>query len=144
MGLAYSMSVAITGHNVRKTEAIKAAASGEWEFDSWKENPGTLVASADGRLSYHESEEQFAERLSMAVWRANGFFCIVEIVAGCLEEIPYETHLLTEVDYMRFARTDESLYIERNTDIEEQFYSIQDCADWWPDLKRENSDSDDE
>ena len=144
MSATYNMSIEISGHDIGRREAIKIAAEREWGFDFWKENRGSLRASADDSLCYRVSVEQFAEQFSLAVWRANGKFCNVEIVAGCLEEIPYEEYLLTEEDYMRFARTDESLYFERNTDIEEQFYSIQECADSWPEIKRENSDSDEE
>ena len=47
------------------------------------------------------SEEQFTERLSVAIWRANGGYCRVSVDATYLENLPYETHGLDESDYAR-------------------------------------------
>ena len=60
----------------------------------------------------------------------------VEIVAGCLEEVPYETHSLSQDDYLRMAKDDESL----NPDNDEHFHTIQECGN---SLSEQGSDSDD-
>jgi hypothetical protein len=46
-------------------------------------------------------EEEFTERLSVAIWRANGAYCEVTVNATYLENLPYETHCLNEADYAR-------------------------------------------
>jgi hypothetical protein len=101
MGMAYNICVEISRYDIGKIEAIKIAANREWEFNGWNEHDGELTASADGSLGFLESEEQFAKRFSVAVWRANGKFCEVVIHAGCLEEIPYGTHSLDANDFER-------------------------------------------
>ena len=63
-----------------------------------------LTASEEASLCGGESEEQFTERLSLAVWKANGEFCEVTINATYLENLPYEIHSLDEDDYERLMK----------------------------------------
>ena len=49
-----------------------------------------------------ESEEEFAARVTHAVWKANGGYCEVEVTATYLEELPYTTHELDEDDYAQW------------------------------------------
>jgi hypothetical protein len=95
------MSIEITGHRPEKADAIREAATGQWEFVDWYDQDDTLRASAEGNLCGGESEEEFTERLSVAIWRANGAYCDVTVNATYLESLPYETHCLNEADYAR-------------------------------------------
>lgn len=108
MSRYYEMSVEISEYNPAKAKEIQAAAEAEWSFDDWwsaNDEPGEAMhASAQGNLSGGESEEEFAERLSLAVWRANGGYCSVTIDATYLENLPYETHTLDEEDYARLVQ----------------------------------------
>ena len=108
MSRYYEMSVEISEYDPAKVEEIKAAAEAEWSFDDWwsgADVPGeTMRASAQGHLSGGESEEAFTERLSLAVWRANGGYCRVSVDATYLENLPYETHSLDRADYDRLIR----------------------------------------
>jgi hypothetical protein len=112
MSRFYLMSVAISEHDPAKVKAIQAAAEAEWSFDDWGSGAdapgGTLYASAEGYLAGGETEEEFTERLSLAVWRANGGYCRVSVDATYMENLPYETHTLDEEDYARLVK-------ERNT-----------------------------
>ena len=63
-----------------------------------------MQASAQHSLSGGESEEEFTERLSLAIWRANGKFCDVSVDATFLEDLPYEIHTLDENDYERLIQ----------------------------------------
>ena len=101
MSRHYSMTVTISGFSKAKRKAIEKAATEEWGFDDWSERGGKLSASYDSNLCGGETEVEFAERLSVAVWRANGRFCKVEVNATYLEELPCETHELGEDDYVR-------------------------------------------
>ena len=101
MSSFYNMHIKISGHVVGMTKAIKTAANSEWEFDDWFEYDGKLSAGADGNLCGGETEKQFAERVSVAVWKANEKFCNVEINATYLQELPYETYSLDEDDFER-------------------------------------------
>jgi hypothetical protein len=80
-------------------------AEAEWPFSSWwSSGDGNIQASASDWLCGGESEEQFTERLSVAIWRANGSFCEVVVNATYLEELPYETHVLDESDHARLIQ----------------------------------------
>jgi hypothetical protein len=95
------MSVEITGYSPEKADAIRDAANEEWAFDDWNKRDNTLTASGRESLCGGETEEQFTERLSLAIWRANGAYCSVTVDATYLESLPYETHCLNEADYAR-------------------------------------------
>ena len=101
MSRHYEMSIEITRHRPERADAIREAAIGEWEFVDWYDQDDTLRASAEGNLCGGESEEEFTERLSVAIWRANGAYCDVTVNATYLESLPYETHCLNEADYAR-------------------------------------------
>ena len=101
MSRAYEMRVEVTGFSVKQVEAIKNAAEQEWAFDKWREDEAELVSAAEGQLCGGEMEEEFADRLATAIWRANKGFCLVAISATCLDDLPYETHVRDEVDYER-------------------------------------------
>ncbi|MBN2579377.1 MAG: hypothetical protein JXB10_10330 [Pirellulales bacterium] len=106
MSRAYSMTVEISGHDPARKEAIQAAAEAEWPFekDCWTDNGEKMNVFGDGQLCGGEMEEEFTERLSLAVWRANGAFCEVVVDATYMEELPHETHFLNENDYARLLK----------------------------------------
>ena len=109
MSQFYEMSVDISGYDPVKAKEIQEAAEAEWPFDDWwcasDDKPGeTMHASAQSSLCGGESEEKFTERLSLAVWRANGGYCGVTVDATYLENLPYETHSLDRSDYDRLIR----------------------------------------
>jgi len=105
MSRYYGMNVTISGHNPALAEAIQAAAGEEWPFEDWSDSDEQLTAYAEDNLCGGESEELFTERLSVAVWRANGAYCDVTVDATYLESLPYETHCLNEADYSRLINT---------------------------------------
>ena len=101
MSRAYEMSVTIASYDPTRIEKIKAAAGEEWSFLDWYDCGEDLTASAEGRLCGGESEEEFTERLTVAIWKANCAHCEVTVNATYLESLPYETHCLDEADYAR-------------------------------------------
>lgn len=54
-----------------------------------------------------ESEEEFAERLTHAVWDVCGCFVPVLITATYLEDLPYEGYEFEEGDYDRYVKDKE-------------------------------------
>jgi hypothetical protein len=101
MSRRYEMSVEIAGHRPEKADAVCAAAASQWGFADWYDQDGALTASAEGNLCGGEGEEQFTERLAVAIWKANGAYCDVTVDATYLESLPQETHCLDEADYAR-------------------------------------------
>ena len=93
------MTVTIEKFNKKKEAAITSAAGEVWPFNDWMVDDDKMVAAAESRLCGGESEEEFAEKLAKAIWRANGKYCPVEVNATYLEEIPYETHTLDKGVY---------------------------------------------
>ena len=110
MSRFYEMSVEVSGHNPAKVAEIQAAAEQEWPFDDWwsaeDDNAATRHASGQSSLCGGETEEEFTERLSLAIWRANGGFCRVSVDATYLENLPYETYELDEADYARLIQSE--------------------------------------
>ena len=101
MSRAYGMLVEIRGCKPYRVDAIKKAAEEEWPFCDWSESEGELTAYAEDQLCGGVTEEQFTERLGVAIWKANGAFCEVSVDATYMESLPYETHSLDEADYKR-------------------------------------------
>ena len=103
MSRYYGMYVTVKDGDAACIEEIKTAARAEWPLEDWHEHEGTLTASGADSLTGGESEEEFAERLSKAIWQANGGFCEVCVDATYLEELPYESYCLDEEDYRRLV-----------------------------------------
>jgi hypothetical protein len=93
------MIVTISGLNSERKEQIIEAANQEWEFDDWYQERTIVSATAEGHLYGGEGEEEFTERLSKTIWKANGAFCPVSVQATYLDALPVEEHELTEEDY---------------------------------------------
>jgi hypothetical protein len=99
------MTVEISGHHPARVEAIKKAATAEWPLEAdWINNGERMQASGEGQLCGGEMEEEFTERLSLAVWRANRAFCQIVVDATYMEELPHETHCLDEGDYAQLVK----------------------------------------
>jgi hypothetical protein len=113
MSRLYEMTVTISGYHPANTDKIQAAAEREWPFTDWWDSDDEdldtppLEASAQSSLCGGESEEEFTERLSVAIWQANGGYCCVVVNATYLENLPYETHTLGEEDYDRLLQQKE-------------------------------------
>ncbi len=110
MSRFYEMGVEVSGHDAAKVAEIQAAAEQEWPLADWwfagDDDAATMHASGQSSLCGGETEEEFTERLSLAIWRANGGYCRVSVDATYLENLPYETHELDEADYARLIQGD--------------------------------------
>ena len=101
MSRSYAMSVEITGVEVARREQVVAACCEEWSFspevfdnDPPSEGDGpSFVLFGEGALCGGEMEEEFADRLAGAVWKANAGHCQVIVRATCMEALPYETYI---------------------------------------------------
>ena len=114
MSRLYEMTVTISGYAEDKKDEIMDACKGEWNFDDMfayttTEELPKLCGSAQGSLVGGESEDEFAKRLALAIWKANGTFCHIEVCATYMEELPHETYIMDEEEY-------EVMYGRRNKD----------------------------
>lgn len=106
MSRYYGMSIDITGHAPDRVRAIQKAAEDEWDgFDNnndWSNENQILSAYAEGSLCGGEREEEFATRLTHAIWTANGAFCDITVTATYLQDLPCEMYTLSSEDYKSF------------------------------------------
>jgi hypothetical protein len=118
MSRLYEMGVEISGYDPAKVPQIQAAAEQEWPIDGWHVSHGEgpnnhrMHGSAEASLCGGETEEEFAERFAVAVWRANGGYCQVVVDATYMEALPYETHVLDEDDYRRLLAGKELIHVQ--------------------------------
>jgi hypothetical protein len=102
MSRSYNMLVRVRDVTPERVDRVKQAANEEWDFDDWHEHENSISSCIDGYLCGGETEDEFVERLTKAIWTANGSFCEVEVNATYLDQMPYETHCLDEDDYDQF------------------------------------------
>jgi hypothetical protein len=102
MSRYYGMAVSISNFDPTKRRPIRKAAKSIWPFTGWDtDDTGAIRSYGKSQLFGGESEEQFTERLTVAIWKANGGYCEVVVDATYLESLPYDTHSLNEDDYKR-------------------------------------------
>jgi hypothetical protein len=87
MSRYYGMSVTITGHKPELAEAIRDAATEEWPFEEWDAGDEKLTAYQEYNLYGGESEEQFTERITLAVWRTNGAYTVQYLLAFLVQPL---------------------------------------------------------
>jgi hypothetical protein len=109
MSRSYEMAVIITGFEKSRLQKIKKACRAEWDFeqdefsvDGDAKSLRALTGHGISSLCGGESEEEFSDRLSKAVWKANGKYCGVEVQALYLDATPpSDDHVRGEDDYER-------------------------------------------
>jgi hypothetical protein len=96
MSRHYRMTVEVVCHNEDKSEAIVRACKEEWPFDM-----DVISMAGEGKeyLRGEETTDEFAEKVSRAVWAANGGFCEVSIRCYDLENIPCDSYMYDEETY---------------------------------------------
>lgn len=108
MSIEYDMGISIRDYNSEKEENIIAAWRNEWHPDAevssalLKDDDGDdrlTIFPSNGFLIGGESEEEFCERVSKAIWKANGGYCPLEVTCIYLENPPVETHLMNKEVY---------------------------------------------
>ncbi len=102
MSRSYEMQVAIGGLDPSREEAVKKSADSQWPFEGWFQDADRLIASGTDSLCGGVGEEEFAKRLTRAIWLANGKSCPVEVRATYLDDLSHETYSLDEDQYDEF------------------------------------------
>ena len=105
MSRAYQMNITINDALGDRHKSIRDAVQQEWQIDDWFVANGEIYVEGASSLVGGETEDEFADRLSKAIWRANEGYCPVMVVAINLEDLPHETHLRDEEDFERLATT---------------------------------------
>jgi len=113
MSRAYRMDLTVRNCRRDRLEGIQQAAEELWPFEDWsfrdsrEENVSELLqqlcCGAEDNLCAGETEEEFAQRLARAIWRANGHFCPVSVAATYLEAIPCEQYDFDQDAFQRLT-----------------------------------------
>jgi len=106
MSRYYEMTVTITKSNPKRKDAIVEACLENWSFDDPCDYADGESFEMSGRdnLCGGEDEKEFTDRLSEAVWKANKKYCLVEVSATYLENVPCEHHTRNSEDYKRLMK----------------------------------------
>ena len=93
MSRYYDMFVEISDFDPKKATEIEEKATAEWPFNDWYLNQGkSLSGSGRANLFGGETDSKFSRRLALAIWRANGAVCTVNVIATHLEDQPHENY----------------------------------------------------
>ncbi len=104
MARGYEMAIEISGIERERRKNVRKAVQKEWNIEVFDFDRRDAFASGQGSLCGGESEEEFAERLTRAIWQANGAYCQMAVKVTYLEEIPFETYSFDRKAYQRFRR----------------------------------------
>lgn len=108
MSRSYLISVEVHSPDLNRLFDIETAAQKEWPFKEWDwlETLKLLSVYAEGSLCCGENKEEFVNRLTKAIWKANGGYCQVLVSATCLEDIPTDDYELTQDDFFRWSKAE--------------------------------------
>jgi hypothetical protein len=110
MSRYYEMTVTVEGFDAKNASAVLDAMCEHWNFtrsDCWVADKGPrpkLGGTGRSNLCGGESEEEFAWRITRAIWIANEVYCHVEVLATYLEELPYNSYQLDEDEYAKMKQ----------------------------------------
>jgi hypothetical protein len=98
------MQITVSKFDVTRKQHIRKACMNNWEFEEISEQSDVadeieLTGQGESCLCNGESEDAFVDRISHDIWKANGAFCPVEVVATYLEDLPCEVHTRGKADY---------------------------------------------
>ncbi|GEM_PF-1558989 len=108
MSRYYLMSVEVHKPNPACVHDVEIAAKNEWPFNewNWSEADKLMSSYAESSLSGGEGEDEFADRLTKAIWKANGGYCPVLVYAACLDDLPINFYELKKEDFANWSKAD--------------------------------------
>lgn len=95
MSRAYHMQFKVAELDPSKIDAISDLLGDEWVggmYSYVSRDPYSVSWDGESSLYGGETEEEFADRIAVLIWQVNQGFCMVEIVATYLENLPCETY----------------------------------------------------
>ncbi|KKM74723.1 hypothetical protein LCGC14_1397510 [marine sediment metagenome] len=109
MSRLYRMTIAVCITDEARQDNIIDAICDEWgiDYSYYDEETMRFLAIKEGHLS-SESEPEFVDRISQAIWKANGSYCKIDVCVTCLDDLPYEEHSRNIDDYNQFISKKET------------------------------------
>lgn len=109
MSRSYDMQVTVSKFNPARQQNIEDICCFEFPFESLEIQPfdteSTMIGSTVGDLYCGESEEEFSERLTKAIWAANSQYCPVTVRLLHLDALPYDVFELGKEAYQEWVKT---------------------------------------
>ena len=100
MNRYYEMTIEIDDTTEEEEPKIQKLIEQHWEVDdSW--NNDNFCTNGRSWLTGGETESEFADRVSVEIWKLLGRYVEINVSATCLEDLPCEDHPRTEEDYKR-------------------------------------------
>lgn len=104
----YRMHVSVSPLTPKEIAPVLATIGKEWSKPERVKqipvgNRMFLEAAAESYLCRGEGESEFAERMTVAIWKKLGRFVKVTIDAVYLEEPPHDSYEFGEFDYQRLV-----------------------------------------
>jgi hypothetical protein len=110
MSRYYEMDIYVRDFDEEQEAQIETAIEENWNVESIElEHATTIWFNGKDSLFGGESEEEFTRRVSIAVWAANEGFCKVRVTATYLEDLPNNTHELTEENFKEMLEKEPNL-----------------------------------
>ncbi len=112
MSQTYQMNVFLKNVKAERVGDVAKLAEAEWPFGDWNrdhrdgQDDGLidLDASGIGSLGGGETAEEFADRLALAVWTANGCYCEVKVCSTYMEDLPQDEHRRGRKEFGRLTK----------------------------------------
>ena len=108
MSRFYNIQLNIKGFDMDRVSQITTACKDEWSFEDMDihqmDTDPVMIGDAEGNLCSGETEDEFADRISAAIWKANNGFCPITVRAMYLEDLPYEIHERVHKHYQRWLK----------------------------------------
>jgi len=109
MSRAYQIQVEVRRANLNRLAAINERCAAERFVDELTvddgDNNSVMIGNAIGNLFAGETEEEFANELTRAIWKANGAFCDVTVRLLHLDDLPFNVIELGEDDYAEWIKS---------------------------------------
>ena len=108
MSRSYDMQVIVKKFDMDRINEIKEACKNEWSFEDMDiyqmDADPMIIGNAEDNLCSGETEDEFADRISAAIWKANNGYCPITVRAMYLEDLPYEIHERVHKHYQRWLK----------------------------------------
>ena len=109
MSRCFRMEVKVSKFNPKRFKDICDVLLDMWEFEPMDlpgkkdKVPKILFLTGEDNLTGGKSDDEFANDLAQAVWKANGRYCEVEVISTYLEVTPpSDIHTWTKGDYQEW------------------------------------------
>jgi len=124
MSRCFRMEVKVSKFNPKRYKDICDVLLNMWGFDPLDmpgkkdKVPKELILSGEDNLTGGKSDDEFANDLAQAVWKANGRYCEVEVISTYLEVTPpSDIHTWTKGDYQEWLATNREITNADNQDV---------------------------